>query len=842
MAREFNYKMVLASWNFTYQGHVKKVLESELNLLKHEISRLKFEGEILINGKPARVNDHMAIGDTLTVRFPEDHTESIPVLNIEPDILYEEEDFVIVNKPAGIATHPSHTEQDVTMSTILQSHYQKLGQNMLMRPIGRLDKDVSGIVLFAKNQPSAARLTEDRERGKLNKKYIAIVDGLLEKKAARIRMPIEKVEGQVERVPSEEGQMAATTYHVKEELKVNDEPSSKLEVEIETGRTHQIRVHMNAIGHPILGDSLYGGKMNGINRPALHCSSIDLLTPFTRLPIHVDCPLPEDMNALLTPVVPEDVLLEKEPSKTETIVAMAPVEDHVSDAIEDTSEDIKLNSGSIAVVMPSKKEGFKKYLWILLALLACALLLFFGIRFFQNQRIKRQEELKARKQELYDSLVLELKQNPTIEYGDTFHAESYFKDHPGKLAIDGSLDTEKIGKQKVKFILSDIAEDGEEIKREFEQEFTIEDTVPPEISFKKEKVNVLIGEQFKPEDNIAKVEDPKRGSLEESKSLKNGTYTIEHKVDPEVEGTYKVVVRAMDLSGNKSDKTFDVIVGEGKGEVTPKPSTSPTPMPSATPQGDTTNPLILIRADEVTIYQNTEYVVGQNIIYVRDDIDGDLVYSTELQPGTYTVKTNFDYKKAGTYTVTIDAMDKAGNQDHDDFVIKVLENQVIEPTPTPAPTQAPTGATNNATQNKGVADSSDPYGQIYSFLTNNMSMNRAQAVGVLANMTRESGLQPTADNGIGYYGLCQWGGGRLENLKNWCSSNGYDYTTIDGQLHFLQMEIQSSYPNTYSQLMDCEDSYDGAYWAGYIFGKGYEVAGEYYSDQGGLKAQELYGN
>ena len=170
MAREFNYKMVLASWNFTDQGHVKKVLESELNLSKHEISRLKFEGEILINGKPARVNDHMAIGDTLTVRFPEDHTESIPVLNIEPDILYEEEDFVIVNKPAGIATHPSHTEQDVTMSTILQSHYQKLGQNMLMRPIGRLDKDVSGIVLFAKNQPAAARLTEDRERGKLNKK------------------------------------------------------------------------------------------------------------------------------------------------------------------------------------------------------------------------------------------------------------------------------------------------------------------------------------------------------------------------------------------------------------------------------------------------------------------------------------------------------------------------------------------------------------------------------------------------------------------------------------------------------------------------------------------------
>ena len=226
-------------------------------------------------------------------------------------------------------------------------------------------------------------------------------------------------------------------------------------------------------------------------------------------------------------------------------------------------------------------------------------------------------------------------------------------------------------------------------------------------------------------------------------------------------------------------------------------------------------------------------MVGQNIIYVRDDVDGDLTYAEELKPGTYTVKTNFTNKNVGEYTVIIDAMDRAGNTDHDDFVIQVLE---LPPTPAPTPTPTP------SQQNSGgiVPDSSDPYNQIYTFLTGSMGMNRAQAIGVMANLIRESGLQPTADNGIGYYGLCQWGGGRQENLKNWCTENGYDYNTIDGQLHFMQMEIVSSYPNTYSQLMACEDNSDGAYWAGYIFGKGYEVAGEYYSELGANRAREMY--
>ena len=481
--------------------------------------------------------------------------------------------------------------------------------------------------------------------------------------------------------------------------------------------------------------------------------------------------------------------------------------------------------------MPDKKESFLKYLWIALGILGLLLFVFFAFRFFKNLDVNRTQKIEEQKKEIYDSLVLETKQDLNIEYGTTFQPESYFKEHKGKLTILDTVDTEKMGKQKIRFRLTEVADNGDEVVREFEEEFTVQDTLKPEITFKQNQVTVSIDEPFKPQDNISKVEDPNRGTLKEDTTLTKGTYIIEHEVDETIEGDYLVKVKAMDLSGNTVEKSYKVIVKETLPTPRPSASANPTPIPSATPSGDITNPLILIRADVITIYQNEDYTVGQNIIFVRDDVDGDLEYADELKPGTYTVKTNYTNKKVGEYTVIIDAMDKSGNMDHDDFVIRVLELPP-SPTPTPEPTPANTGGI--------VPDSSDPYNQIYSFLTGSMGMNRAQAIGVIANLIRESGLQPTADNGIGYYGLCQWGGGRQENLKNWCTSNGYDYNTIDGQLHFMQMEIVSSYPNTYSQLMACEDNEDGAYWAGYIFGKGYEVAGEYYSELGANRAREMY--
>lgn len=865
MPKELKYKMTLSNWGFTDQGHIKKILENELNLSKHEISRLKFDGEILVNGQPAKVNDHISIGDTLIARFPEDQTESIPLLDEEPDILYEEEDFVIVNKPAGIATHPSHGNQEISMGTILQSHYQKLNENFLIRPIGRLDKDVSGIVLFAKNQPAAARLTEDRENGKLTKKYTAIVAGVPSKKAARIRMPIEKVEGQIERVPSEEGQEASTIYHLIKELPLDGEEGSMLDVEIETGRTHQIRVHLKAIGYPLLGDSLYGGDLSKIQRPALHAREIDLYSPFTREPVHVEAPLPEDMErlVLMKPVVEEVVEPIVEVPVEQGVEASAPVEETseivtlvapvpevpVEKMQEQSKDDIQLNTGSIAVVKPKASDGIKKGLKTLLILLVIALLALLGYLFFKNRSNAEAERIAAEKQALADKLVLEFDKDPVVEYGSTFHAESYFKEHPGKLTMLGKLDTEKLGSQTIRFTLTDTAEDGETIIKEFEKEFTVVDTVKPEITFEKDEVVVLIGEQFNPDDNIKKVEDPIRGKLTKATTLSDGTYVVESNVNETVNGNYTVTVKAKDASGNTAEKSYQVRVGE-EGATNNDDS--------ETVANGTPKTMIWIHEKTITVQQDETYDPLTNIFNVYDDVEGPLQYSTTLNPGTYTLKSNVDTKKAGTYKVEINALNQAGNTDHDDFEVIVLpkENTLPTPTPSASPTQEATATpepvatptptpepTKEATATaQPIANQGDAFNQIYSFLTGNMGMNKAQAVGVLANMKRESNYQPTADNGIGYYGLCQWGGGRLENLKNWCDSNGYDYTTIDGQLHFLQMEIQSTYPNTYSQLMACEDTSDGAYMAGYIFGKGYEVAGETLSDAGGKDAQALYGN
>lgn len=228
--------------------------------------------------------------------------------------------------------------------------------------------------------------------------------------------------------------------------------------------------------------------------------------------------------------------------------------------------------------------------------------------------------------------------------------------------------------------------------------------------------------------------------------------------------------------------------------------------------------MILIVKDVINIEVGYNYDITRNIIYVRDKQGNDLPRADTETKGAYTLTTNLDVNTLGTYDVKLVAIDSEGNREEDDWKINVEE----------------------PVAGYEVWKSGDAYTQIYTYLTSSMGMNKAQACGVLANMIRESGLNPNADNGIGYYGLCQWGGGRLDNLWAWCGENGLDASTIEGQIKFFGMELPSRYPNTYNQLMACPDTEEGAYSAGYIIGRGYEVAGEDYANQGGYRAQELY--
>lgn len=271
---------------------VKAVLSKQLHLSRREISRLKFSNGLLLNKVPCRVTEIVHTGDVIHLIFMEKDTAHAIRLVGKPDILYEDEDLVIVNKPAGMPCHPSHEHLDDDMGTLLQNYYK---DQFTIRAIGRLDKDVSGIMLYAKNQPSAARLSKQRQEGKLNKYYLAICSGHFEKKSGTLQYALEKVAGHKERMVSDKGQLCVTEYQVLDEC----EDYSLLQVHIITGRTHQIRAGMAWAKHPLVGDRLYGGEMDNLHRPALHCACLDLVQPFIKEKVHVECPLPEEMEKLM---------------------------------------------------------------------------------------------------------------------------------------------------------------------------------------------------------------------------------------------------------------------------------------------------------------------------------------------------------------------------------------------------------------------------------------------------------------------------------------------------------------------------------------------------------------
>jgi 23S rRNA pseudouridine1911/1915/1917 synthase len=271
---------------------IKTVLSRFLGLSRREISRLKFSGGIIYKGENARVTQPVETGDLIELTFPDQDTAAAVVLSGKPEILYEDADLVIVNKPAGMPCHPSHEHLDDDMGTVLQNYY---GGSFRVRPIGRLDKDVSGIMLYAKNQPSAARLSRQRAELVLHKEYTAIAEGIFENKKGTLTYSLAKVSGHRDRKVTEGGRQCVTDYEVIGEYGNR----SLLKISIVTGRTHQIRAGMAYAGHPLCGDKLYGGDTDHIRRAALHCSHLHLRQPFTQKEISLDLPLPDDMKALL---------------------------------------------------------------------------------------------------------------------------------------------------------------------------------------------------------------------------------------------------------------------------------------------------------------------------------------------------------------------------------------------------------------------------------------------------------------------------------------------------------------------------------------------------------------
>ena len=265
---------------------IESILEKELQFSRSLIAKLKrTDGAVTLNGQSEKVIAKVTTGDVLTVNIPEREYGSVLKTEIPLDILFVDEDIIAVNKPYNMPVHPSKNHLSDTLANGLKFY---LGKNAGIHIITRLDRDTSGIVLVAKNPHSAKILTESIKKGNIQKEYIAIVNGCPKCKAGIIDAPIDRDAG-IKRKVSQNGKPALTEYKV-----IKNGEFSVVRLLPKTGRTHQIRVHLSYVGHPIYGDSMYGAPQKG-ERTRLHCHKISFVHPFTGNELVITAPLPEDM-------------------------------------------------------------------------------------------------------------------------------------------------------------------------------------------------------------------------------------------------------------------------------------------------------------------------------------------------------------------------------------------------------------------------------------------------------------------------------------------------------------------------------------------------------------------
>ena len=234
------------------------------------VKKAKYGG-IILNGRTVTVRATVNVGDRIEIYLDEERSEGIPAMNIPLRVLYEDDDILAVDKPTNMPTHPSKGNNLPTLANAVMGYFDG---NFVFRSVNRLDRDTSGVVIIAKNKIAASSLSASMKKGLWSKKYHALVKGCPSPEADTINAPIERIEeGNIKRTVRPDGKPAITKYKVIEKY-----PDSSLcEVVLLTGRTHQIRVHMAHIGHPLVSDFLYGHKEE--QEYYLRCKEISLPHP-----------------------------------------------------------------------------------------------------------------------------------------------------------------------------------------------------------------------------------------------------------------------------------------------------------------------------------------------------------------------------------------------------------------------------------------------------------------------------------------------------------------------------------------------------------------------------------
>lgn len=279
---------------------LREYLREKLQFSSRFIKKLTTKkGYLIVNDQPVTVRYVLQTGDMLEVIIPDEkRSESIQPESIPLQIIYEDDYLIVLDKPARIPSIPSRLHPTGTIANGLLAYYDEQNLPYTVHVVTRLDKDTSGLMLIAKHQYSHSLLSAMQKRNKIIRSYEALVHGKLERSEGTIEKPIRrKLDSIIEREVSPFGQKAITHYKVIRQY----ESFSHVAVRLETGRTHQIRVHFSAIGHPLLGDDLYGGSTKYINRQALHCANIQFIHPFTNENLTFNSELPEDLRKLFNP-------------------------------------------------------------------------------------------------------------------------------------------------------------------------------------------------------------------------------------------------------------------------------------------------------------------------------------------------------------------------------------------------------------------------------------------------------------------------------------------------------------------------------------------------------------
>ncbi len=376
------------------------------------------------------------------------------------------------------------------------------------------------------------------------------------------------------------------------------------------------------------------------------------------------------------------------------------------------------------------------------------------------------------------------------EYREAFEIREKLPEHFGRLSVENEVDTTKCGNQYVRLVWRAFARNGAEVISEKTVKVRIRDTALPEIILKEEGGALLKGGEYDPLANVIAVSDPADGEIAYAKTLKKNCWTLSGEINTARAGVYPVTVRALDANGNLSEKVFPVTVNSFT-------------MADAEHETDSLARIVLA-GERIRIEVGEDFTADDAVLAVYDKNGQKMKKASELNEGTYTLSSGADSSKAGVYPVAVKAMNESGDVSSASFTVYVGSDDEIA---------AATGV-----------DPASAAGQIYLFITGEMELNKAAACGIMANMRRESGYRPEADNSGMYHGLCQWGGGRLDRLYGYCAENGYYYDSIAGQLHFMQWELNGNYRSTLEQLKYIENSPDGAARAGSIFAVSYEGA------------------